>query len=299
MQRFRLNKNRVWKNLIAILIVCTFMLQGCGREKNTVTESQAQMQIEDVAPASDTTLTITAIKGGDADAFVLIAGEHVTIIDTGLDKKADRLLEFLDEQGVSRVDELIITHFDKDHVGGADHVIDNYEVGKVYTTYQSKDSDDITAYREALEAKGLTETVVTKKTTFNVEDISFTIYPPEADSYVSKTSNNSSLVIKVGLGNSSMLFTGDAEEERIEELLRTEGLKSTILKVPHHGRLALNSAKLFDYIAPRYAIISSGSNSNDDEDVLKLLEKKGITTYLTKNGNITITMKADKVYITQ
>ena len=300
--------------IIAALLI-TFCLSACGRqqaqtdidslEDTNNPQATSDSSAEETSAAStdlkalDTTLTITCIKGGAADAFVLISDNHVVVIDTGLDKKADKLVEFLNEQGVTKVDELIITHFDKDHVGGADHILNNFEVGTVYTTYHSKESDDITAYLEALENSGLEETTVSENLTFAVDGISFTIYPPKSPVYYDSTSNNSSLVIRVSLGENSMLFAGDAEYERLSELLKTEGLGSTILKVPHHGRYNANTEAFIKYVNPQYAIITSSNGEPEDQEVLDILAANGTKTYLTKDGDVTITMTADAVEITQ
>ncbi len=311
--------NRQKLHRITGLFLSIFMLisvAGCGRaniQENQTAETQTvdaqaaepssetDTSFQQVVTTSDSTqvLTITCLKEGAADAFVLMTQDHVTIIDTGLEKKADKLVEFLTEQGVTKVDELIITHYDKDHVGGADHIIDEFEVGCVYTTYQSKESDDITSYLAALTNAGLSETVVTQEASFNAGDVSFTIYPPQSRAYMDSESNNSSLVIKVSLGENSMLFAGDAEGERIKELLATSDLQSTILKVPHHGRLAANTAQLVEYVDPDYAIITSGNSETEDQEVLDILSENGVETYLTKNGNITITLTADSVNIVQ
>ena len=329
-KRYMISKMR--KKLAFITIFTTLCLAGCGKETpansadpqqteqstennesststhqestdvTTTITSQETTASQDTAvttTATDTTLTITCIKGGAADAFVLISDSHVTIIDTGLDKKADKLVEFLNEQGVTKVDELIITHFDKDHVGGADHILNNFEVGTVYTTYHSKESDDITAYLEALENSGLEETTVSENLTFAADGISFTIYPPRSPIYYDSTSNNSSLVIRVSLGENSMLFAGDAEYERLSELLKTEGLGSTILKVPHHGRYNANTEAFIKCVNPQYAIITSSNGEPEDQEVLDILAANGTKTYLTKDGDVTITMTADAVEITQ
>lgn len=306
--------------LALLTILATTCLVGCGRVVPADNEAiqQAEVSADDsisssspkhepaqadtysiYQDATDTTLTITCIKGGAADAFVLISDNHVVVIDTGLDKKADKLVEFLNEQGVTKVDELIITHFDKDHVGGADHILNNFEVGTVYTTYHSKESDDITAYLEALESNGLEETTVSEILTFAADGISFTIYPPRSPVYYDSTSNNSSLVIRVSIGDNSMLFAGDAEYERLSELLKTEDLGSTILKVPHHGRYNANTEAFIKYINPQYAIITSSKGEPEDQEVLDILAANGTKTYLTKDGDVTITMTADAVEITQ
>ena len=249
-------------------------------------------------PASGS-LSVTAFKAGAADSFALISENHVVLIDTGLDKKGDKLVENLKKQGVTKIDELIITHFDKDHVGGADYVINNFEVDKVYATYHSKDSDDITQYLSAMEAKGITETTVTQTLSWEADGVSYTIYPPQKTGYTDKESNNSSLVIRVVNGESSMLFAGDAEAERIEELLKTQGLASTVLKVPHHGRIDVNTEKLVDYVSPTYAIITSSKSEPEDAAVLEILGSKGIKTYLTREGDISIGLEKNGVTISQ
>ena len=269
------------------LLLCVF-LAGCGRN-----------QTANIPETEDTTLTVTAIKAGAADAFLLTTDNHVTIIDTGLEKKADELVEFLNEQGVTRVDELIITHFDKDHVGGADHILTEFEVGTVYTTYYSKESDDISAYQEALAAAGLSETQVKELTTYEADGVTYAIYPPKATEYAENTSNNSSLVIKVSVGDNSMLFAGDAEKERIEELLQTKGLQATILKVPHHGRYNENSQALIDYVSPSYAIITSSNSEPEDQEELDALNSAEVITYLTRDGDITIRISSSEVEISQ
>ena len=96
-----------------------------------------------------------------------------------------------------------------------------------------------------------------------------------------------------------MLFAGDAEYARISELLKTDNLQSTILKVPHHGRINANSLALIEYVKPKYAIITSSKSEPEDQEILDILASKGITTYLTREGNVTITMTAGDIQIVQ
>ena len=282
---------------VAILAM-TAALSGCGRQAVPEVETDADVNMTE-ATGEDASLIITALKGGAADSFALISENHVVVIDTGLEGKADKLVEFLKEQGVTTIDELIITHFDKDHVGGADHIINEFEVGKVYTTYHSKESDDITEYLAALEAAGLSETTVTEEVSFAADNVTYTIYPPQSTSYADSESNNSSLVIRVAAGENSMLFAGDAEAARINELLATSGLESTVLKIPHHGRLETNTAEFIEYIDPDYAIITSSNSEPEDHEVLDILADNGTITYLTKNGNVTIVMDDNGIAVTQ
>lgn len=244
-------------------------------------------------------LILTALKVGAADAFVLQKNGHVTVIDTATDKKADEVVTFLTDQNITKIDELIITHFDKDHVGGADKLIDAFDIGCVYTTYRSKDSDDIAEYDAAMSAKGLTETVVSSVLTYEAEGVSYTIYPPKSLSYQEKESNNSSLAVKVVYGSNSVLFAGDAESERISELLNTRDLSCTILKVPHHGRFNDLSEAFINYVHPTYAIITSSKDEPEDERVLTALNSIGAQVFITREGTVTFIITPDSITVSQ
>ena len=289
------------------LFMALMLLAGCGRNtENTAsinTETEVETQTDQTASVStgpSVTITGFSAETDEAyDAFVLIGENHVTVIDAGLDENGEELVSFMKEQGISKVDNLIITHFDKDHVGGADHVINAFDIGTIYTTYKSKDSDQIDNYLAALSSKGLTETVVTDEISFEMDGVSYDIYPPQSTAYEKDQSNNSSLVIMVSCGDNNMLFAGDAEKLRISELLEMEDIQAEILKVPHHGRYENNMAALVEKVSPEYAIITSGTIEPEDAEVMQILEDAGVTTYLNREGNITITMSPDNISITQ
>ncbi len=289
------------RKLIAGITIALFLLTGCGRVAEKV--PAPQVSTESAPQTSDTQnvsgVTITALNSGAADCFVLISQNHVTIIDTGLNEFGSKLVEFLKSKGVTRVDDLIITHFDKDHVGGANNVIDNFDIGNVYVTYKSKDSDQIDEYLASMNAKNLTETVVSEEISFDADGINYHIYPPLRQEYEKKTSNNSSLVIMVTAGDSNMLFAGDAQKERINELLSTQGLEADIIKIPHHGRYSENTRDLIEYVSPKYAIITSSLEEPEEQEVMDILKELEVTTYLNRNGDITITLSDGSIEISQ
>lgn len=248
-----------------------------------------------ITQVSEKVLIFTALKVGAADAFVLRNSDHVTVIDAATDNKSDTLVAFLNKQGITRIDEMIITHFDKDHVGGADRLINAFHIGTVYTTYRSKDSDQIDEYDAAMKSHGLTETVVTSDTTFTAGDVTYTIYPPKSSSYPEKESNNSSLVVKVTFGENSILFAGDAESARLSELLKNPDLSGTILKVPHHGRYCDKTEAFIKLVHPTYAVITSSKGEPEDKETLNALAANGATPLLTRDGSITFTITKDSV----
>lgn len=76
-------------------------------------------------------LQVTLFKIGKADAIVVQNGDKTAIIDAGEEEDGEEVVTFLKDQGISYVDTLIITHFDKDHVGGAGTLIEELEIGQV------------------------------------------------------------------------------------------------------------------------------------------------------------------------
>lgn len=83
-------------------------------------------------PAEQEALTITALSVGKADALIVQTEDRVILIDTGEKDDGDEILQELKKRGIGRIDLLLVTHFDKDHVGGAADVMEQMEVASVW-----------------------------------------------------------------------------------------------------------------------------------------------------------------------
>ncbi|MEG2192971.1 MAG: MBL fold metallo-hydrolase, partial [Oscillospiraceae bacterium] len=103
-------------SIILCLATC-LSLVGCGAK---------EPQPEPLSP-----LEVSILRVGKADVIVLISGEEVMVIDAGEEEDGEELIEFLSQQGLSHIDTLIITHFDRDHVGGADVLAEAIEIKEV------------------------------------------------------------------------------------------------------------------------------------------------------------------------
>jgi competence protein ComEC len=115
--------------------------------------------------------------------------------------------------------------------------------------------------------------------------------------------NNSSIVVKITYGNISMLFTGDVELEAENDLVSWRGeLKSTVLKIAHHGSKTSTSSPFLDRVAPEIAVISSGSGNpfgHPSDDTIKKLVDRNINIYRTdQNGTITLLTDGTSLKIT-
>lgn len=231
-------------------------------------------------------LDVIFLDAGKADAFVLLTKNSAVVIDAGEDDMGEKLVDFLRERGVSRVDALFITHFDKDHVGGADALIEALPVGAVYESACQKDAKQTRQYREALASQNLVPTVLTENAAFAIDGVQYSIDVANLPCEGNNASNDSSLVIRVQHGQTRFLFAGDAENDRLRELLDEGDLACDVLKVPHHGKRESLSEAFFQAASPAYAVITSDAENPEDETVLNMLSSIDATVYLTRQGTV-------------
>ena len=282
------------KSLISVClcIMLLVMLSACdGQRKESGEKTE-----EKTVPA----LNIECIDVGKADAFVLYTASSCVMIDCGEKNDGKDIVDFLDVKGINRIDYLILSHFDKDHIGGAKKLIGSKDIEKVYVTYRTKTTDKTEDLDEALYGVGIEPETLRKYISFELDGIKYEIWPPLLESYGSDDdSNDSSLIVKVTAGKRSMLFTGDAENRRLSELLQNDALKADILKLPHHGKKENLSMQFVEHAASSYAVITSSDDEKEDDGILKILDELGVKTYLTRKGHISVKIENDEILITQ
>lgn len=246
-------------------------------------------------------MTVTVFDAGKADAILLKTDEGNVMIDTGLAENSDTLISQMEDLGVTDLYALILTHFDKDHAGGASDILSSLTVDNVYTTYAADDGVDIT---DALAEAGLEAQVVdidsSEDVTFTLGDAEFTIEGAEGG-YSENEDNNSSLVTTVTNGTETLLFMGDAQKYRIEEYLAKHDETVDFLKVPYHGHYMSCLDDLFSVLQPSYSVISCAEDNPDPDEVAEtaaLLEEYG-SVYYTYNGNVTVHCYSDSLSISQ
>ena len=243
-------------------------------------------------------LKITVLDVGKADSILLSIGDKNVLIDTGEDGNGQYILTYLRRNNVKKLDYMIITHFDKDHVGGADIILDNIDVSNVIQAKYNKHSKQFNEYIEALNNKNINPISLTQTMSFNLNGVEFTIYPPNKETYA-ESDNDFSLVTSVKHQSNSFLFAGDAENERLQELLDSGNLNHTFLKVPHHGKYNSNSEEFLTAVNPKYAAITCSKKNPADSRILSILDTLKTKTYLTTNGDIKILSDGNNINISQ
>ena len=186
-------------------------------------------------------LKLHVFNAGKADSMLLYNDNFAVLIDAGEEELGESIVNYLNDLGISKLDYLIITHFDKDHVGGASKVINSIEIGSILQSNYVKESKVYDKYLEAIKTNNVKVTTVTKDVTFNFGDIKFVVNGPDEEEYVEKPSNNSSLITKVYFKDNSLLFMGDAENLRISEYLNENNETFDFLKVPFWSEIFCKS----------------------------------------------------------
>lgn len=249
----------------------------------------------DMANAKE--LKVTFLDVGKADAIVLQSESSTVVIDCGEKGDGKKISSILEESGTTVIDYLIITHFDKDHVGGAPKVLKTFDVKNVLTPDYTGNVSEYDKFAETLDGRGITPMKLKEDISFTLDDVDYTVYAPKKDFYGDGDSaeNNFSLVTKAVHHNNTLLFTGDAMEERLDEIMDIG--KCTLLKVPYHGRKLDNLGDFLKATEPKCAVVCTDSNEFSGK-MQDLLKKQKINTYATCfNGEITAVSDGSQIKI--
>ena len=249
------------------------------------------------------------------DAFLISNQFGAMMIDTGEKADGDLLLDLLRKEGINALDILVLTHFDKDHIGGAPAMLripaaksvhHGFLNGLLMHTSNMLRAADMLAelYQEvidALEANGTEIVFLTKQVSLNRLSADISIYPPLSMIYKEGQDNNLSLVTSIKYRSSALLFMGDAEKDRVSEffLNQYDYTKYDFVKVPHHGRDELSTDYLLYVVNPSDVLITSSREEPENPEVLEKFQAAGAKIWLTKDGTVTMTVKEDGLSISQ
>lgn len=292
--------DRAWRCLAFFL--CVMLFSGCGGPSDPNASAYRAQETPAVVEVSGE-MTADFLDIGKADCIVIRSENQVAVVDTGYKSTSDTVLKYLASEGITRIDHLIITHFDKDHVGGAADVLEACEIGTIYQPDYSADEEDSKPYRrfvEKLEEKDLNPVTVKAALGIIMDDVVLTIYPPKKLEYDEDGDNNRSLVTTVDHGNVRMLLAGDAEEDRIKEIYSQIGnLNFDLLKVPHHGHMEKNSEEFFKEISPKYAVICADEEDAPDDEALTILKDVGAEVFVTGDGAVHCSSDGKKLTVSR
>lgn len=292
--------------LVVIALIVGLVLKGLGIVDIFSMLSGEEGGLEGNVPVVEGSLNVHFIDVGQADCTLLMTAGANMLIDTGDldDDYTNKIINYLKNQGVSKLDYLVLTHPDSDHIGGAPEIINEFEVVKCIMPDHAKTTNIYENTLAALEENNVEVVEGKAGESFNFGDALCNIIAP-IDIDGSESANDSSVVIKLTHGENTFLFTGDAEEESEAKMLERyikSDLKADFLKAGHHGSSTSSTAAFLDAVAPTYAFISCGADNkygHPHDETIEKFDERGIQYYRADiNGTLLVVSDGKVLTIT-
>lgn len=228
--------------------------------------SEEESSTEEESPE----LIVHFIDVGQGDCTLIESKGEYLLIDAGPDNMGTKIQKYLNDVGVSKIDYLILTHPDSDHIGSVDVIATKFDIGKIYMSSFIKDNKYYHDMLDAFANKNLKWGIPKEGDSFELGDAQVSII--HSKEY--EDPNNSSLCIKVTCGETSFLFAGDAESTAEKDMLDQDvDLSATVYHVSHHGSYTSSSEEFLKRVNPEYAVVSCAKDNEYDHPHQETLDK--------------------------
>lgn len=245
---------------------------------------------------------ITVFGVGKADAILIRADDRYMLIDCAEESSGKFLLNELNARGITHLDVLEITHFDKDHVGAAALIVKNTDIDRIIYPDYIGTRDEYFSFMEAAELHPNAGPVAeTEQLSLGTAEV--TVFPAsDPDALIKEDNeydNDLSLVTKISYGEKTFLFCGDVEKARIKQMLNEDtDLKCDWIKMPHHGKYNKRLSDLLKECQPQYAVITDSLGDPAEDKMIGLLNDMNIAYYQTLRGNVVTACDGKNIIIT-
>ena len=234
--------------------------------------------------------SVHIIDVGQGDSIFIQTLENKRIlIDAGNEEAEHTVYSYLKRKGVKKIDVLIATHPDTDHIGSMDYIIDKFKISHFYMPEAKTDSEAFYNLLDSCKDKNLKIEYLTKGDVLKIDSsTSMEILSP---STITDKNNLNSIVSLLNYKGYEFLFTGDAEKENESEILSSCNLPDIeFLKAGHHGSSSSSTDKFIAKLKPEAVAISCGYNNDyghPHRSVLDTFRENGSVVYRTdKNGTL-------------
>lgn len=301
--------------LAVVVVTGLVVLAGCGA---IVTEDAPTGTTDDLPDGTQNgpiaspngTLSVHFINVGQGTSTLIVGPTNETmLIDSGdWSDDGEHVLAYLRARDIERIDYLVTTHADADHIGGHEAVIDYFEtrgegVGAVYDPGITSNSQTYSDYLNAIEEYDVTLYETRAGDRIPLEGVETDVLAPPAEYLASDDRNENSIVVRLGFGRSSFLLPGDGEAASERYLVDEYGsqLNATVVRAGHHGSEASSGSEFLDVAEPRIAVISSAYDSqygHPHEEVLQRFSQRSVRTYWTAtHGDVALTSNGSAITV--
>ncbi|WP_254535018.1 lamin tail domain-containing protein [Halomarina litorea] len=246
------------------------------------------------------TFSVHFINVGQSSATLVVAPSGETVlVDTGdFTDRGEDVLDYLRARGIDRIDHLVTSHADADHIGGHAAVIEYFEtegegVGAVYDPGIAASTRTYERYLDAVEQYDVPLYLTLAGDEIPVAGLNVSVLAPPEDYLAGEARNENSLVLRVDYREASVLLTGDGEDEAESYLVANhrEALNVTVLAAGHHGSRSSSSAAFLEAASPQVITVSSAYDSrygHPHEEVLRRLAALSVPVFWTATHGDTV-----------
>ncbi|MFJ8515843.1 MBL fold metallo-hydrolase [Lysinibacillus xylanilyticus] len=266
------------KKLIVVLL-CIFLLAGCTETLNE----------EKVSVTAGHEMRVHFIDVGQGDSiFIESPNGKTLLVDGGVKGAGQNVVSYLKELGVKKLDIVVATHPDADHIGGLIPVLNSIDIGQFYDSGKVHTSQTFEEMLTLIDTKNIPYNV--PKTGDSIafdDDINVKVLNANENA---TDNNDASIVLKIAYGNVSFLLTADAGVALEKEMMQDD-VKATILKAGHHGSNTSSSAEFIQAVHPEVTILSYGEGNkygHPHAEVVERLQAIGSKIYATAEAGTVI-----------
>ncbi len=270
-------------------------------QNTPVMESEETKDSKEQGTENDQVLQVHFLDVGQALSVLVrdMQGNEL-LYDAGNEGDAEFIISYLQDLGIDRLEYVVNSHPHEDHIGGMDRILERFEVDQIFmsgTAYDSK------AYRDVmniLDEKQIGAVHPEPGATYDLGELGIQVLGPLGSEY--ESTNDYSVILKIGNATQSVLLVGDSEAAAEHELVEAGvDLHADVFQVSHHGSSTSNTIQYLSKIDPDYAVISVGvdnSYGHPDATILDRLRNMGISTYETDlDGTIVMTLNGSRIFV--
>ena len=254
-----------------------------------------------VSPPPSGSLSIGFIDVGQGDGILVQAGGENFLIDAGRSEEGPNVVDFLRGRGVERLDGLVVSNPDADHIGGFPDVLDAFPVETVYASGDPKGTLTYNTFLRGVRDEDTEVEIVRAGRRMYWGGVRADVIAPAPGPLASETNDNS-VAILLTYGTARVLLTGDAEANE-EEYMASGPYTGplTILKVGHHGSNTSSTPLFLSRFPPKVAVIQCGADNpygHPTAETLSNLRRAGARVFRNdEDGDVIATIKDGEVEV--
>ena len=224
-------------------------------------------------------LNVLFMYVGQADSTFIKYKNKTMLIDAGNNEDGNNIVKFLKSKGINKLDYIVGTHYDEDHIGGLDDIINNFDIGKFYLSNGGELGPNYYNLEKAAKKRNLAITIPKVGDKIDFGDVDMEVMA--ASKFDGKNDNNASIVIQAKYGSRRYLFMGDLERQ---EEAKRKWNEVDVLKAGHHGSNTSSSQEFLNQVKPKYVFVSAGKNNKyrlPNVKAMERIEKTGAKIFRT------------------